>query len=86
MIILFRSCEANLSPGSLGDGFEDKPRWEGHGKLEILRKCYLSLQQGLDDKDLIVIVNDRTTPETLEWMRENTKAQFRIKDITSLDE
>ena len=86
MIILFRSCEANLSPGSLGDGFEDKPRWEGHGKLEILRKCYLSLQKGLDDKDLIVIVNDRTTPETLEWMRKNTKAHFRIKDITSLDD
>ena len=51
MIVLFRSCEANLSPGSLGDGFEDKPRWEGHGKLEILRKCYKSIQTGLDDKD-----------------------------------
>lgn len=86
MIVLFRSCEANLSPGSLGDGFEDKPRWEGHGKLEILRKCYKSIQTGLDDKDLITIVDDRTTQDTLDWMRNNTKAQFRIKSITSLDD
>jgi len=86
MIVLFRSCEANLSPGSLGDGFEDKPRWQGHGKLEILRKCYKSIQTGLDDRDLITIVDDRTTPETLEWMKENTKAQVRVKPITSLDE
>jgi hypothetical protein len=86
MIVLFRSCEANLSPGSLGDGFEDKPRWEGHGKLEILRKCYKSIQTGLDDKDLITIVDDRTTQGTLDWMRNNTKAQFRIKSITSLDD
>jgi len=85
MILLFRSCEANLSPGSLGEGFEDKPRWEGYGKLEILRKCYMSLQKGLDDRDLITVVDDRTTPETLEWMKENTKANINIKPITSLD-
>ena len=66
-----------MSPGSLGEGFEDKPRWNGHGKLEILRKCYLSIQDGLDEKDLIVVIDDRTTTETIEWMRENTKAQFR---------
>jgi len=86
MIVLFRSCEANLSPGSLGEGFEDKPRWNGHGKLEILRKCYLSIQQGLDKRDLIVIIDDRTSDETLKWMRENTKANFRVESIASLDE
>jgi len=86
MIVLFRSCEANLSPGSLGDGFEDKPRWEGHGKLEILRKCYKSIQTGLDEKDVIHVINDRTTQDTLEWMKNNTKAWWYRKDITSLDE
>ena len=65
MIVLFRSCEANLSPGSLGDGTKDKPRWEGKGKLEILRKCYMSLQQGLTPEDTIIIINDRTSYETL---------------------
>jgi len=86
MIVLFRSCEANLSPGSLGDGFENKPRWEGCGKLEILRKCYMSIQSGLDEKDMIYIINDRTTQDTLTWMAHNTKAWWHKQDITSLDE
>ena len=86
MIILFRSCEANLSPGSLGEGTDRVPRWNGKYKEEILRKCYLSLQPSLSEKDMIVVVNDRTTQETLNWMKENTKAQFGVKNITSLDE
>ena len=86
MIVLFRSCEANLSPGSLGEGTQDKPRWEGKGKLEILRKCYMSLQQGLTPEDTIIIINDRTSYETLRWMKENTQATFQTKDITPLDE
>lgn len=86
MIILFRSCEANLSPGSMGEGFDRVARWNGKYKEEILRKCYLSLQPSLDDRDKIVIVNDRTTPETLDWMRRNTKAHFAIQDIRSLDD
>lgn len=86
MIIFFRSCEANLSAGSLGDGTEDKPRWNGKRKLEILRKCYLSIQSGIDEHDEIVIVNDRTTSETLTWMQNNTKASFKILDITPLPE
>jgi hypothetical protein len=84
MIILFRSCEANLSAGSLGDGTEDKPRWNGKKKLEILRKCYLSIQNGLDKDDHIVIVNDRTTTDTLNWMKANTIAMFSIVNITAL--
>lgn len=84
MIILFRSCETNLSPGSLGDGTANKPRWGGKFKLEIIRKCYKSLQNGLDESDKIVIINDNTSQETLTWMRNNTKAQFSILDITPL--
>ena len=55
MIILFRSCEANLSAGSMGDGTENKPRWNGKYKLEILRKCYKSIQNGLTAQDRIII-------------------------------
>ena len=86
MILLFRSCEANLSAGSLGSGTENKPRWNGKYKLEILRKCYLSIQTGLTKDDTIYIINDRTTDETLKWMSENTVAQFYVTDITSLDD
>jgi glycosyltransferase involved in cell wall biosynthesis len=84
LIVLFRSCETNLSPGSLGDGTENIPRWNGRYKLEIIRKCYKSLQSGLDETDQIVIINDNTSQETLEWMRSNTKAQFSVINITPL--
>jgi hypothetical protein len=86
MIILFRSCEANLSAGSLGDGTKDKPRWSGKYKAEILRKCYLSLQTGLDANDHIIIINDRTSAETLNWMKTHTSAMFSVVDITPLSE
>jgi hypothetical protein len=86
MIILFRSCEANLSAGSLGEGTENKPRWAGKYKLEILRKCYLSLQLDITTEDSIIVVNDRTTEDTLEWMKNNTKAQFSVVNITPLSE
>jgi hypothetical protein len=85
MIVLFRSCEANLSAGSLGDGTQNVPRWNGKYKLEILRKCYLSIQKGLTSEDSIVIINDRTTPETITWMEENTAATFCVKNIKPLD-
>lgn len=84
MIILFRSCEANLSAGSLGKETEDKPRWSGKRKLEILRKCYISIQAGIEESDKIIIINDRTTKETLDWMQRNTKASFEVIDITAL--
>lgn len=86
MIILFRSCEANLGAGSKGDFNSDKPRWNGKYKLEILRKCYMSIQPSLDERDLIIVIDDRTSDETLRWMRENTKAQFRVHPITPLQE
>ena len=64
MIVLFRSCEANLSPGSLGEGTQDKPRWKAKASLKFLRKCYMSLQRGLTPEDTIIIINDRTSYET----------------------
>ena len=86
MIMLFRSCEVNLSAGSLGAGTTNKPRWADKYKLEILRKCFMSLQAGITSEDTIIIINDRTTQDTLEWMQANTKANFSIVNITPLDE
>ena len=86
MIVLFRSCEANLSPGSMGEGTEYKPRWNGKYKHEILRKCYMSIQNSLTPEDQMIIVDDRTTPETIEWMRRNSSAVFKTKKVTPLDE
>ena len=86
MIVLFRSCEANISPGSLGDSTNAKPRWNGKFKGEILRKCYKSIQAGLTRNDTIIIVNDKTSEETLEWMADNTEANFEVVNIQPLAE
>ena len=87
MIVFFRSCEANLKAGSLGDEVTgDGIRWNGKHKLEIIRKCYLSIQNGIDDQDTIVVIDDRTSEETLNWMKDSTKAQFRVHPITPLPE
>lgn len=86
MIVLFRSCEANLSPGSMGEGKEYKPRWNGKYKHEILRKCYMSVVNDLTPEDKLFIIDDLTTKETIEWMRRNCPAQFQVKTITPLHE
>ena len=86
MIIFFRSCEANLSPGSLANDSANKPRWNGKYKSEILRKCYKSIQSGVESTDTIIIVNDRTTSDTLAWMQANTIAKVVVHDIPPLDE
>ena len=86
MIVLFRSSEAAISAGSHGDETREGTRWNGKHKLEIIRKCYLSIQSGLDENDKLIVVNDRTTDETLEWMRKNTKADFGIKNIRPMNE
>ena len=86
MIVLFRSSEAAISAGSHGDETREGTRWNGKHKLEIIRKCYLSIQRSLDEKDRIIIIDDRTTDETLEWMKQNTKAQFSIHKVPSMAE
>ena len=83
MIVLFRSSEAAISAGSHGDETREGTRWNGKHKLEIIRKCYLSIQRSLDEKDRIIIIDDRTTEDTLKWMEQNTKAQFHIKFVFS---
>ena len=55
MIVLFRSSEAAVSAGSLGDETKEGLRWNGKHKLEIIRKCYLSIQRSLDKNDKIII-------------------------------
>ena len=86
MIVIFRSCEANISAGSLGSGTEEKPRWLDKYKKDIIRKCWKSLQPGLSIEDTIYIVNDRTTVDTLQWMKETAACPVVVHDIPPLTE
>lgn len=86
MIVLFRSSEAAISAGSLGDETKEGLRWNGKHKLEIIRKCYLSIQPSLTRDDRIIVIDDRTTDDTITWMKENTNAVFNRYKITPLPE
>jgi len=81
MIILYRASEANKSPGSTSDGNSDKPRWNGKYKSDIFKKCWLSLQNGLETSDRIIVLADSVTDDTKEWMTSTTIADITIKDI-----
>jgi glycosyltransferase involved in cell wall biosynthesis len=85
MKILFRSNESALSAGSLQGTNENKPRWNGKFKHEILRKCFLSLQSDLTDDDEIIIINDRTTDTTLNWFKSVAKCSIYVKDVPPID-
>lgn len=80
--IIFRACETNISSGSIGDESVIAPRYKNYYKLDILRKCWLSIQSGLDEKDTIIVAADRVTPETLRWMSEHCAAgTFEVFNI-----
>lgn len=82
MIIIYRASEANKSPGSISDGTTDKPRWNGKKKDEIFRKCWLSLQTGLEGwSDKIIVLADKVTPETKKWMVDNCSIPTKLEII-----
>lgn len=82
MIIIYRASEANKSPGSISDGSQNKPRWNGKTKDEIFRKCWLSLQRGLSSTDSIIVLADRVTNETKNWMvKTSGTSNIEIEDI-----
>lgn len=82
MIIIYRISEANIKPQSLGKN-ANPIRWNGKTKPEILKKCWLSLQAGLDKNDTIKLVADKVTPETIEWLRTTTKAFVEVYSVSS---
>lgn len=82
MIIIYRASEANKSPGSISDGTNEKPRWKDKTKSEIFKKCWLSLQNGLEGwDDRIIILADRVSDSTLQWMRDTSTIPTKIEVI-----
>jgi hypothetical protein len=68
MIIYWRVCEKQETQSYA-------TRWKNKDKKELLRKCYLSLQPSIVETDTIIILWDKVSQETLEWLikHSNTK-------------
>ena len=61
MLIYWRVCEKQQTLSFV-------PRWKNISKLEIIKKCWLSLQQSVSPDDAIKIFEDDFSQELLNWL------------------
>jgi hypothetical protein len=74
MKIYFRACEKIPTVSEV-------PRWNSEDKLDILKKCYLSMQPTIDENDIIYLFNDNLSKNTVEYLIAHTKATVEVIDI-----
>lgn len=55
-------------------------------KAEILRSCWLSFQDGLDESDTIHLLAVNVTDSTKQWLRKTCKSKLIIKDFLAIDD
>lgn len=67
MIIYWRVCERQNTQSFAS-------RWRNLDKRELLRKCWLSVQQSVMPEDVIIISHEAVRQETLDWLAKNNKA------------
>jgi hypothetical protein len=69
MKIFWRVCEKQETLSFV-------PRWENRDKIEIIKKCWISLQNGINsDEDEIVVVEDGCSEDTLDYLEEKNKVK-----------
>ncbi len=68
MFIYFRACEKQQTISNV-------TRFGNINKTEILKKCWKSLQQSVNDSDTVIIIEDSVTKNTINWLLDtcNTK-------------
>lgn len=74
MIIYWRACELQKSISYVN-------RWKGYNKTEILKTCWLSIQQSVSPDDQIYLIEDNLTQEVLTWLVANNKAKLSIVHV-----
>lgn len=78
MLIYWRVCEKQETLSFV-------TRWKNISKLEIIKKCWLSLQQSVTSEDHIKIFEDSCSQELLDWLVKTSKTQTSIVSIPKLD-
>lgn len=71
MIIYWRTCE-------LQKAISYTNRWKNYNKTDILKTCWLSVQENLTNSDQIYLIEDNLTQETLTWLIKTSKAKLSI--------
>ena len=78
MLIYWRVCEKQETLSYV-------PRWKNISKLEIIKKCWLSLQQSVTSYVSIKIFEDSCSKELLDWLRQTSRAPLSFVSIPKSD-
>tara|TARA_Y100000034_G_scaffold136800_1_gene215872 strand:+ start:3613 stop:4326 length:714 start_codon:yes stop_codon:yes gene_type:complete len=79
MIIYWRVCEAEKTQSFV-------ERWNNYTKAEVLRKCWLSVQNGITDSDSIIVVHDKCTDRLLQWLEKTSQTSNITFEDGTIDE
>lgn len=74
MIIYFRACEKQ-------DTISYVTRFNNFNKTIILKKCWMSIQKSITKNDMLVVVQDSLSEDTLNWLVETAKTNIDIIDV-----
>lgn len=79
--------EPNSSPISISQDINIATnRFMGLSKSDILKSCWLSIQEGLTPTDTIHLLAVHVTDSTKKWLEETCKANLIIVDFPAIDE
>lgn len=74
MLIYWRVCEKQETQSFI-------PRWKNYYKPEIIKKCWLSLQQSVTAEDQIKVFEDKCSKELLNWLQQTSRAPISFVSI-----
>ena len=57
------------------------PRWKNLGKIEIIKKCWISLQNSIGKEDEIIVVEDGCSTETLDYLKEKNTSKLSFHHV-----
>jgi hypothetical protein len=78
LFIYFRACEKQETISYV-------KRFKDTSKTDILKKCWLSLQESVDSTDTVIVIHDAVSESTLEWLGTTSKATVQFVEVPEHD-
>ena len=74
MKIYYRACEKMHTVSGVA-------RWHGENKIDIVKKCWLSMQPTITENDETILFNDNMSQETVDFLLNSTKSKTQVINI-----
>lgn len=74
LFIYFRACEKQETISYV-------KRFKDTNKTTILKKCWLSLQESVDDSDTVIVIHDSVSSDTITWLKSNSKSNIVLVEV-----